>query len=516
MKTSERNLIVTASIALSLAVYFTTRTFFVFVPLFLFLVTSLAFVPDAIPRAENVPDEEHRPKRIRRPSVQSEVIAKRPLGNEVPQNTIVGMAFFQHLSNEKLMEIRNLVEKKMMLFPRLRSKVRQDGHALVFEEVETVEPERHYVFHELPSEAAMLKYIDEKIVPRNFDPEYPSFQWDFFNSPNKDERTMTVFTIHHSLADGYSMNRILNVLLSGPDGETLDIYQPRPASKLDSTWQWIKYMFGIVVPRMKAQLKIYGLVFFHDTNTLLTRYPFTYNLPRRTIFLPRLSLVKLSELRAKLHEQTGVKTTLTDLYLSMVGGAWHRYLAAHSDSNANGAPKVRAWCPFMFHRESSTGYSLHNLWGFVSTRIIADANTNAVDRLIETKKQFDSVKYSPEAVAQLDISGQINVIDRFIKGFMKFILYRAMSHQSMVFTSVPGLQKQGWIGGVPIDEIRCSITLLVPFFSLLSYAGSTCFSMTIDPAKMDGEEFARYMEDELKELGKAVEMSDFAFNVKND
>jgi len=517
----ESNLI-SAAFALSLSIFTATRTFTAFVPLLLlalyFAATHLGLFETGKGgrhfhqgTASSADETTHRPGTKRKMSVQSEAIAKRPLGSEVPQNTIVGISFFKHLPNEKLYEMRDYLEKKMALFPRLRSKITKVGESLVWEEVEKLDSDRHFVFHfDETTEKAILDGIDNEIVPRNFDADFPMFQWDFFQPTDTKERTVIVFAIHHSLADGYGVHRILNELMTGPNGEILDIFQPRPAAKQKSWWEWIKFVATGMLPRLKAQAKIYSLVLpvFRDTSTILTRYPYEIQNARRTVFLPALSLAKLSELRTKLQAKTNVKTTLTDLYLSMIGGAWHRYLVAHKDPMGNGSPQVRSWCPFMFHRDSATSYSLHNLWGFVSTKIVADGRS-ALDRLVATTKEFDSVKTSPEAVAQLDISGQILKINRWWTTFLKFIIFNAMSNQSMVFTSVPGLAREGWICGVPIDEIRCSITLLVPFFSLLSYNGRCFFSATIDPKNIDGDEFAQYMQEELAELGKLIGMTDF-------
>jgi hypothetical protein len=468
-------------------------------------VNTLIGVPE--PMLKESPQEEatFSARKQRRMSAQSELMSHRPFGPDIPMNTINGIIFFPKVTDEKMESMKTFVLEKLKQFPRLRSRIRKVGKTMVYEEMENgVDDDRHWNVHEgVGDEAAILKYIDDKIVPLEFDTNHPLWQWDLF--PHADG-VIGVFTIHHCITDGYSVNRIFSVLFTDENDKPFELTQPRPPGKDLPMHQKVMYAASTFIPRLKAWAKIGSLTVIKDSATCFKDpYPYKFHPGRRTHFFPKVSVDKITEMRSKILEKTHTKVTITDVYFSLLAGGFSRYMKAHKDPLVHDKGLlVRAWTPFMFWREPSA-FSLRNLWAFVSVQLVM-GDKDPIDRLLSAKKRFDVIKRSPEATAQLDISAVVVGIGRHFKALMKWIFMSALSNQSLIFTSVPFFQKTAYLDGVPVLDLRATMPVIVPFCALLSYAGNTCASIVLDPARIDGEEFVKYVHEELQDLGKTVGM----------
>jgi diacylglycerol O-acyltransferase / wax synthase len=394
------------------------------------------------------------------------------------------------------------IERKLLVFDRFRQRIvppRTPFGNYTWELDPYFDIRTHVHRSALPSpgDQATLHDIMSEIASTPLDRSRPLWQFHAFEGYEKG--WVLACRLHHSIADGIALMR---VLLSLTD---LSPNDPLPAessheSRRGKRRGLIDTMISPAATVARATTQAAEIAFHQSLETLrnpsrlidaakigtasaTTLAKMTLRSPDpQTIFKGDLGIIKrtawsdyflLSDIKTIGKTLGG---TINDTMMTGVTGALRRYLQDKNQS-VEGLT-IRALVPVNL-RPLDAPLELGNRFGLVFHTIPVGA-TDIHERFIETRRYMNELKNSPEAVVAYGVLNALGMTPADLEGF--FLDFFG-SKSSAVMTNVPGPQLQLYLAGSPLREIMAWVPQsggLGMGVSMLSYNGGIMVGVITD------------------------------------
>merc|ERR1712019_292871 len=146
---------------------------------------------------------------------------------------------------------------------------------------------------------------------------------------------------------------------------------------------------------------------------------------------------------------------------------------------------------------------IRNNFAFISCRL-ALSEESPVQRLRKVASTMNRVKNSTKAPVALWMANRL--LPKSLLETRQKAANDLFANHSMVFSNVPGPQKQIMIAGEPVEGVQAMYSNIIPQTILVSYNGNIHMNMVVDPDSIeDPESLAGHYLEELKALGDAFD-----------
>jgi diacylglycerol O-acyltransferase / wax synthase len=365
-----------------------------------------------------------------------------------------------------------LRERLLVRFPRFATKSVHDGPGRPRWEAADVDFDYHLqetaVAH---GDQAELSELVSRLMSTPLDYDRPP--WQFHLVAGYRGGSALVARLHHSLADGIALARVL-MSLSDDDvpGDAHDDLsaryrdEPGDSRPLPATLRRAAKNVGIAVAATGTLARISALpgdsagIFRGELGT-----------PKRAAWGLPLTLAEAKELAS------AAGGTVNDVLMTVVAGAMRRYAADRGRSPAD----LRVFVPVDLRLGAPVPPSLGNRFGlYVMPMPVGVADPGA--RLRSVMRGFSTKKAGREAVATFAILGMLGVVPQAVQTLaVRFLATKG----SAVVTNLPGPRERIRMAGVTVAGVvpwvpqaaRVGIGI-----SVFSYAGDICIGVAGDAA----------------------------------
>lgn len=346
-----------------------------------------------------------------------------------------------------------------------------------------------------------LKQRVSELISTPLDRDYPLWQFDLIHV--NQSYTALILRIHHSIADGISLIRVLLSITGETAHASLEektqissaIEQSRLRRSLFNRLKsWPKRLSDATKKPGQTLHKIAwrtgrGFIFASAVCRLLTMRkdpttPFKgeLNLSKTAVWADNIPLAEIKAIA------TEANCKINDVLMSTMAGALRHYLTKTETFRNQHIRDFRAVVPFNLRPLSHTNeIKLGNDFGliFLTLPILTQ---DPIQRLNQIKARMDRLKRSPDALLAHQVMGLLGIIPRAIGD--KFI--NLMGRKStIVATNVPGPNERLFWAGGEIDKLNFWVPQsgkLGIGFSILSYAGSISIGVIVDAGLVDDPE----------------------------
>lgn len=407
-----------------------------------------------------------------------------------------------------------LEERLVRRFPRFRQRVVDPvGRRPAFEEGPSFEVANHVHRRALPGaggEEELRALVADLIAPP-LDPNRPL--WHVYLIERGDGRAALLWRIHHCIADGIALSR---VLLSLTDEGEATVDSPHEGGGPGA----LRRLAGLPGEAIDAGRRLGGAVVHEGMETLA--HPDHLRELAGTALRDASTAAKLlaspadaqTDLRASLSGARRVawtapfslatvkeaghrrRVTINDMLVSALAAALRESLAspAHPD-------EIHAMVPFNLRAlDEPVAAELGNDFALILLELPL-GDVGPAERLREVSSRMEAIKRSHEAPIAYGLVGAIGLTPPWLEDrLIGFFTEKA----SLVVTNVPGPRERLSFAGVPIERVLvwapCSGSLGMTV-SIFSYAGEVTVGFMVDTALLaDPEPLARVYERELAVL----------------
>lgn len=420
--------------------------------------------------------------------------------------------------------IKLVIERKLLRFRRFRQRIIQPQQSFlppywIDDPSFDIDAHLHRIALPAPGDQSTLEELVNDFMSMPLD--YSKPLWQFHLVENFEDGCALLCRLHHCIADGIALMR---VLLSLTDDQPGDWQKEEPASgdpqngeaipskesrtrfpkKLHQKWLR-KSMRMLSDPSRTAEAMKLGIESSAALAHLLLLSPDPV-----TPYKGKLGVMKrcswsqpiaLGDVKA-IGRVTG--GTINDVLVAAVSGALGRYLRSRGDPT--GGLDFRAVIPVNL-RSPEEPLNLGNAFGlvFLSLPIGID---DPLDRLLELKNRMDSIKGTPEALVAFGILNAIGVAPAKIEDMVVNLFG---TKATAVMTNVPGPKEIRYFAGQPIKGLMFWVPQsgrLGLGVSLLSYAGEVLVGMVTDSGLVpDPESLVEAFHTEFDDLMNLVRMA---------
>ncbi|MDC0713468.1 wax ester/triacylglycerol synthase family O-acyltransferase [Stigmatella sp. ncwal1] len=410
-------------------------------------------------------------------------------------------------------------ERLVERFPRFRQKVADasgEWASLHWQEAPDFELEAHlgHLTLDAPGDRAALEALVSQWMSTPLDRSRPL--WQLHGLDGFGQGSALLVRIHHSLADGISLAR---VLLSLMDERSEGQFVPESeAARSGAVPAWMKLLRGAraVVTGSRAALKRGAELISEPIQvgdlvragargvsalgrlTVMTSEPLTVlrgelgTQKRATWSAP----IALEEVRA-LSEATG--STVNDVLLAALTGALRRYLVAR------GGPveDLRVLVPVNLRPlDEPLPRELGNRFGVVFLELPV-RREEPHRRLQELKRRMEVLKRSPEAVVTF---GALSVLGMAPSTVERRAMDVVTRRATLIMTNVPGPRHPVFLAGTQLSGLMFWVPQAGKLglgVSIFSYAGQVTVGVSVDAALVpDPHRMVEAFHDELRALGR--------------
>lgn len=343
--------------------------------------------------------------------------------------------------------------------------------------------------------------------------------WQFHLIENYGQGSALLARLHHSIADGIALMR---VLLSLTDDSREATWNPqesgrrRPRTLLgralttaQATWQLTGSLFQESVealrqPERLAEVARLGASGVGRLAQILVRWPDPQTLFKGPLGVPKRATwsqpVSLDDVKA-VGKVTG--GTVNDILLTAVAGALRRYLLGKGEAVDD--LHFHAVVPVNL-RPLDGPIELGNKFGLVFLSLPIGIS-DQIERLEALKRHMDELKRSPEAMALYALLNTVGMAPTEIEDVLLNIFG---TKATGVMTNVPGPRRQLYLAGSPLREIMFWVPQsgrLGLGVSILSYNGNVLLGIATDAGLVpDPELIVEGFHREFAEMMALVEM----------
>ncbi len=360
---------------------------------------------------------------------------------ETPENPGIIKAVLQMRGNPDPEVFKRVIEDRLVnsmdpdqpgqrLLPTVTKYPTKILHRYVWMEEEHFDIADHVYLY--PESAASDKAALERLVSTICSKPFPAKKapWEFILVQDMDQTSEVyhvVFRVHHALADGMSLMRMVMQLL----------VDEKPTS--------LPVRFST-----KGNFKRALRAIFEGPGLLAEK--FLWNEERHALHGPKVTGDKLAtwsdpvslELIKKIKNATG--TTVNDVLMSCLAGAMRDYFKRHADRIP---PHIQCYIPVDL-RSLAGKVSLDNQFALVFMALPLDRE-NDLDILQETKSRMDRIKSTSEPIVNsLIIRYSMNRLPNWLTSWFFAWFSRKCS---LVLSNVPGPQQKLTIAGQSVDSL---------------------------------------------------------------
>jgi diacylglycerol O-acyltransferase len=422
--------------------------------------------------------------------------------------------------------VRERIRERMVEpFARFRQRV-VEGRAPLsgphWEDDPNFDPDLH--FHRValpaPGDAAALQAYVADLMASPLDRSKPLWQFHFVDGYG--EGAALVARIHHCIADGVALGRVLLSLtdesrdagIAPADDDSGASEEPggplkaltRPAASAASAARDVVGALAHeaievgknpshlrdLAERARTDAGVVAKVLFKGADPP-TALKGELGVAQRVAWTSPIPLEKVKTIG----HRTG--TTVNDVLLTAVAGALHRYL----DGRGGPVEELTAMVPFNLRPlDQPLPSELGNRFGLVFLPLPVGVEDRR-HRLDEVHRRMEGIKHSPEGAVSY---GVLDAIGRTPTQIEKLFVDLFATKGSAVMTNVPGPRQQVYMAGTPVRGVLvwapCSggVSMSVAIFS---YAGEVTLGVMTD-AKLvpDPEKIIEAFEPELESLDR--------------
>ncbi len=358
------------------------------------------------------------------------------------------------LDREQIVQV--LQERMIDLFPRFSQRVVED-HGLWWEDVEDFDVKDRIHDLTLPEPAGraeLEKAVGDQVsVPLPWDRPL----WDIYLIDRYEGGAAAIFRMHHAIADGFSLVRVLLSLTDDPSVEPVGI---APVSEEPGGWaelvaDTVRGAFSLATHPLTVPKGVLGLANPMRLIDLAHTVVSDTRAAGTLLFLPPDHPTALKGPLGH-HKQTAwtepisledVKSaakasgaTINDLLLAAVAGALRTYLVRRRSAVAD----VRAIVPFNLRPlDKPLPANLGNQFGLVYLALPVEAATHQ-QRLDQVKRRMDGIKRSAQGVVAY---GVLEIIG-MAPGAVENLAIKIFSSKGTgVMTNVPGPRRPVTLAG---------------------------------------------------------------------
>ncbi|MDX1665175.1 MAG: wax ester/triacylglycerol synthase family O-acyltransferase [Candidatus Promineifilaceae bacterium] len=418
--------------------------------------------------------------------------------------------------------LQELVQERLLRFDRFRQRAVDSTPAVGLAEWE-VDPQFDLGAHlrraALPSPAGKdeLQLLVSELMSVPLNPDRPL--WQFHLVENYGSGSALIARLHHSIADGIALVRVL-LSLTDEEAQTASAAgvgrRRRRRGLLGRATQGIRKAaaltesaigegFGLLRDPARAvalaRMSAGGVA---RLGQILVRAP-----DPQTAFKGSLGVEKRAVWSAPI-PLTDVKAvgrvtggTVNDVLLTAVAGALGRYLRTRGEV-VDGLD-LHAVVPVNL-RPLDGPIELGNRFGLVFLNLPVGIG-DPVRRLEVLKQRMDALKQSPEAIA---VFGLLNVVGPTPAEIENVLVNIFGSKATAVMTNVPGPRQQLYLAGAPLDQIMFWVPQsgrLGLGVSILSYNGEVLVGVATDARLVpDPEALVAAFEASFAEMMRLVEL----------
>lgn len=401
-----------------------------------------------------------------------------------PSNLMVvnSVMWFDEVVEPKAM--RKLLQERLVeRFPRFSQRAVED-HGIWWEDAADFDIEAHLHPVELPAPAgrAELEAFVADLISQPLDRSRPL--WDIYLvTPYLGAGQALVFRMHHAIADGIALSRVLLSLTDDPGAATVEIAEPTDESGpsllgvLDGAWheaiglathpQRALHLAESVMSDASALAKLLLISSDHDTALRGSASG-----EKDVVWSDPIPLERIKDAGHR------AGATVNDVLLAAVSGA----LRTHLVRRRSPVHDIRAIVPFNLRPlDKPLPAELGNKFGLVYLSLpLTKARRD--ERLREMSRRMDAIKHSAEGFVAFGI---LELIGRAPAAVENIAIDVFASKGTGVMTNVPGPRQVVTFAGVPlrgtIGWVPTSGELGLGV-AIFSYAGDVTIGLCVDRA----------------------------------
>lgn len=406
---------------------------------------------------------------------------------EHPTNLMMISGIFMFDEPIELSDLRDVIEQRLLTFRRFRQKVVQPSLSLITphwadDEHFDLDAHVHRIALPAPGDQTALQELTNDLMSTPLDFSKPL--WQIHLVENYGDGCALVCRLHHCIADGIALMRVLLSLTDGPAGsQEKGADSTVPPVKTGHSGgpvngNLIQESLGILTDSEKRQaaLKMSAEGALSLANLLLlesdppTPLKGALGVQKRCAWSQPIPLADVKAVG----RVTG--STVNDVLLTAVAGALGRYLRSRGETV--GGVNIRAVVPVNL-RPLDGPIKLGNAFGLVFLSLPIGIQ-DPLDRLRELKRRMDGIKGSPEALVTFGI---LNAMGAGGRQFEEIVVSIFEKKATTVMTNVPGPREVRYLAGKPIKGIMFWVPQsgrLGLGVSILSYAGDVLVGIASD------------------------------------
>lgn len=447
---------------------------------------------------------------------------------ELPNNLMMITGVFIFDQPVPFDRLRPTLEQRLLIYDRFRQKVVEPRFGVgspkwEFDPQFDIVNHVHRIALPAPGDKAALEDLVSDMMSTPLD--YSKPLWQFHLVEGYGEGCALVCRLHHCIADGIALMRVLLSLTDDTPGA-----QWTPPVEDEVIRQRSRNPFRLVTRPASAAFgatrRLTGSV-WGEGKEILTHPGYALELARQgtdtTMALGRL-LLMLPDRKTILKGPLGVPkraawsmpiplptvkaigratgATVNDVLLACVAGALRSYLAAHGQPVED--LNVRAVIPVNL-RPPDREIELGNRFGLIFLSLPLGVE-DPFDRLMELKRRMDELKGTPEAVVAFGILYAIGMAPSDIEDLVVNIFG---TKATAVMTNVPGPRQQVFFAGAPITQLMFWVPQsgrLGIGVSILSYNNEVLLGVATDQGLIpDPDRVVAFYHQEINALYALVE-----------
>ncbi|MGD2049447.1 MAG: wax ester/triacylglycerol synthase family O-acyltransferase [Chloroflexota bacterium] len=413
--------------------------------------------------------------------------------------------------------LKLVIERRLLRFRRFRQSVAQPRLSFmspywIDDPSFDINAHLHRIALPAPGDQATLEDLVNDFMSMPLD--YSKPLWQFHLVENFGDGCALLCRLHHCIADGIALMRVLLSLTNDEagdwqkEGSESGTVQDRGNKKNrpSSSQKWLRKSLNLLSdPSRTAEAMKLGFESSFAFAHLLSLSPDPI-----TPYKGKLGVMKrcswsqpiaIEDVKAVGRVTGG---TINDVLLGAVTGALGRYLRSRGEPT--GGLDFRAVIPVNL-RSPEEPLKLGNAFGLVFLPLPVGID-DPLDRLIELKKRMDQIKGTPEAIVAFGILNAIGIASAEIEDMVVNLFG---TKATAVMTNVPGPKEIRYFAGRPIKGLMFWVPQsgrLGLGVSILSYAGEVLVGIATDAGLVpDPESLVEAFHTEFDDLMNLVRLA---------
>ncbi|MCU0301005.1 MAG: wax ester/triacylglycerol synthase family O-acyltransferase [Candidatus Nanopelagicales bacterium] len=390
--------------------------------------------------------------------------------------------------------LKKVIEDRMIdKFPRFRQKAVHSRIPMMraeWEDDEAFDPERHYRYVTLPEPGdahALQAYVSSQ-TGLVLDPDRPLWEVHFIDG--FDQGAATLFRIHHAIADGISLMRV--VLSLTDDGAPADLFhEVRDPSNTDVLRRTAEQAIGFGAGLVRHPTRVVGLAGTAVRDAArIVHLTFLPPKPKSVLsgdvvatklvtWTPPIPLAEVKSIAR------GTGTTINDVMLTALSGGLGSYLVERGTPLDN----VRVLVPVNLRPlDKPLPPELGNEFGFYFVDLPTSRELAVGERLAEMHRRVEEIKGSPEALVAFGVLAGLGAAPKLVEDIGVAFFG---SKGAGVVTNVPGPREPVYLAGARVDGIIGWVPRAGDMgfgVSIFSYAGEMVVGFSTDEHLMPDPE----------------------------